>query len=68
MPDESCRNCGGELKKCTICVECRGTVSLICNVCGKRTTEQIHSICFNSEQKSNYSYFPRISYNLGIIA
>ena len=68
MPDESCRNCGGELKKCTICVECRDTVSLICNVCGKRTTERIHTVCFNSEQKSDNNHLPGIFYNLGIMA
>jgi RecJ-like exonuclease len=49
MPDESCRNCGGQLKKCTICAECRGTVSLVCIQCGTRTKEQIHALCFMAE-------------------
>ena len=49
MPDESCRNCGGQLKKCTICAECRGTVSLVCVQCGTRTNEKIHALCFIAE-------------------
>ncbi|MGQ0606335.1 MAG: hypothetical protein ACT4OD_05230 [Candidatus Nitrosotenuis sp.] len=49
MPDESCRNCGGTLRKCTICAECRGAVSLVCIQCGKRTQEQIHALCFIAE-------------------
>ena len=47
MPDESCRTCGGELAKCTICAECRKPISLICVKCGVRTAEQVHDSCFN---------------------
>lgn len=46
MPDESCRNCGGKLTKCTVCAECRMPVSMICLECGKRTGEQVHALCF----------------------
>ncbi|MBI5697363.1 MAG: hypothetical protein HZC29_02455 [Thaumarchaeota archaeon] len=49
MPDESCRNCGGQLKKCTTCAECRGAVSMICVQCGTRTQEQVHALCFMAE-------------------
>lgn len=47
MPDESCRTCGGELAKCTICAECRKPVSMICVQCGSRTKEQVHTFCFS---------------------
>jgi hypothetical protein len=46
MPDESCRMCGGELAKCTVCAECRKQVSMICVQCGGRTQEQVHYSCF----------------------
>lgn len=46
MPDESCRNCGGKLSRCTICAECRNVVSMICVECGTRTQEQVHALCF----------------------
>jgi len=46
MPDESCRHCGGNLTKCTICAECRMPVSMICMECGTRTGEQTHALCF----------------------
>ncbi|MFY9300530.1 MAG: hypothetical protein WAO91_05015 [Candidatus Nitrosotenuis sp.] len=49
MPDESCRNCGGQITKCTICAECRKAVSMVCVQCGKRTQEQIHALCFMPE-------------------
>jgi hypothetical protein len=46
MPDDSCRNCGGQLTKCTICAECRNAVSMVCVECGRRTIEQVHALCF----------------------
>ncbi|HSA98384.1 MAG TPA: hypothetical protein VLF17_04825 [Candidatus Nitrosotenuis sp.] len=46
MPDESCRTCGGELAKCTVCAECRKPVTMICVQCGTRTLEQVHDLCF----------------------
>ncbi|MEO9309053.1 MAG: hypothetical protein ABI337_02020 [Nitrososphaera sp.] len=49
MPDESCRNCGGQLTKCTICAECRNAVSMVCVRCGRRTKEQVHALCFMPE-------------------
>ncbi|HET8719605.1 MAG TPA: hypothetical protein VFM64_01250 [Candidatus Nitrosotenuis sp.] len=49
MPDESCRNCGGKLKRCTVCAECRSPVSMICADCNTRTVEQVHALCFIPE-------------------
>ncbi|MGQ0772687.1 MAG: hypothetical protein ACT4NT_07955 [Nitrososphaerota archaeon] len=51
MPDESCRNCGGQLAKCTICAECRSAVSMVCVQCGVRTAEQVHALCFMPEMQ-----------------
>ena len=60
MPDESCRLCGGELVKCTICAECRKPVGMICAKCGSRTKEQVHDCCFIlkfDETKQNSKIF-----------
>ncbi len=48
MPDESCRTCGGILKKCSLCAECRKVTQQICVKCGLKTIEQLHSDCFDS--------------------
>ena len=45
LPDESCRHCGGTLRDCTQCAECKGVISMICNICGTRTIEQFHNTC-----------------------
>ncbi len=45
MPDESCRNCGGNLINCSLCAECRGVIGMICATCGTRTLEQFHDSC-----------------------
>lgn len=45
MPDESCRKCGGVLVNCTLCAECRETISMICQNCGARTMERFHDYC-----------------------
>ena len=45
LPDESCRHCGGTLRNCTQCAECKGVISMICNICGTRTSEQFHDTC-----------------------
>jgi predicted amidophosphoribosyltransferase len=46
MPDESCRTCGGTLKKCSLCAECRKAIQQICTRCGLKTIEQLHADCF----------------------
>ena len=45
MPDESCRTCGGTLVNCSLCPSCRKMTQRICNICGFKTKEQIHSNC-----------------------
>ncbi len=45
MPDESCRNCGGNLNNCSLCAECKGVIGMICGACGTRTMEQFHDSC-----------------------
>ncbi|MGI0081808.1 MAG: hypothetical protein ACREAG_00690 [Nitrosopumilaceae archaeon] len=46
MPDESCRSCGGELRKSSLCAECRRVIQHICIKCGLKTEEHVHSNCF----------------------
>lgn len=45
MPDESCRNCGGNLVSCSLCAECKAVIGMICTSCGSKTTEQFHDSC-----------------------
>lgn len=47
MPDESCRTCGGTLVNCSLCPSCRKMTQRICNMCGFKTKEQIHSKCLH---------------------
>ena len=49
MPDESCRTCGGTLVNCSLCPSCRKMTQRICNICGFKTKEQIHSNCLHVE-------------------
>ena len=49
MPDESCRTCGGTLVNCSLCPGCRKMTQRICNICGFKTEEQIHSNCLYLE-------------------
>lgn len=48
MPDESCRTCGGELRKYTLCAECRKTLQWICKSCNF-TTLETHPHCLDLE-------------------
>lgn len=48
MPDESCRTCGGTLVNCSLCPSCRKMTQRICNMCGFKTKEQIHSKCLHN--------------------
>ncbi|QLH03119.1 hypothetical protein C5F47_05925 [Nitrosopumilus cobalaminigenes] len=47
MPDESCRNCGGNLSENTKCSQCFKPTSMICNHCEKCTQVQFHSFCMS---------------------
>ena len=49
MPDESCRICGGSLVNCSLCPSCRKITQRICNMCGFKTKEQVHSNCLYLE-------------------
>ena len=50
MPDGSCRTCGGELVKCSLCVECRKVVQKICKICKFTTERELHHECLNLEE------------------
>jgi len=49
MPDDSCRTCGGTLVNCSLCPSCRKMTQRICNICGFKTKEQVHSNCLYVE-------------------
>ena len=49
MPDESCRTCGGSLVNCSLCPSCKKAMQKICNICGSKTKEQVHSSCLYVE-------------------
>lgn len=46
MPDESCRKCGGQLRKHSVCAECRQEINQICIECGNMTELKFHAECF----------------------
>lgn len=46
MPDESCRKCGNELKRFSLCAECKQILRKICSKCGMICKEQFHPNCF----------------------
>jgi hypothetical protein len=46
MPDESGRKCGGEIKKYSLCAQCRHVTRKICIECGWLTLDQVHQDCF----------------------
>ena len=45
MPDESCRNCGGELKENLKCMQCKKATRFECLICAKKTPLQYHFVC-----------------------
>ncbi len=49
MPDESCRKCGKELIKCSICSKCRKTIQWICSTCVIKTGVEFHPTCLHLE-------------------
>ncbi len=53
MPDESCRNCGGSLVNNSLCPTCRKIKQRICNICGSKTEEQVHSNCLYLESSQS---------------
>jgi len=49
MPDESCRSCGGDLVRYSLCAECRKAIQKICKVCSLKTHEHLHQRCLHLE-------------------
>lgn len=49
MPDESCRTCGGELVRCSLCAECRKVTQWVCRMCHIKTHEHLHLDCLALE-------------------
>lgn len=49
MPDESCRSCGGELVRYSLCAECRKAIQKICKICSLKTHEHLHLRCLHLE-------------------
>ena len=47
LPDESCRNCGGNLIEAKKCSHCFKNVLMICKYCSTMTPEQFHSLCMS---------------------
>lgn len=50
MPDESCRNCGGELEEYLKCKVCKKTTRYACRTCNRKTSFKYHFLC-NIEQE-----------------
>jgi len=48
MPDESCRNCGGELANHTVCSGCRKSTQKKCKLCNHVTLLQHHPHCIKN--------------------
>ena len=69
MPDESCRKCGGILKKCSLCAECRKVTQHICVKCGSLTMDTLHINCFYSIEsigETRQSLIPMMNFELVI--
>ncbi|TLY04931.1 MAG: hypothetical protein E6K87_01980 [Thaumarchaeota archaeon] len=47
MPDQSCRICGGDLVKYSLCPHCRKITQYICGTCNMRTRESFHPSCLH---------------------
>lgn len=45
MPDESCRNCGGELEEYLKCNICKKITRYMCRKCNTKTLLQYHFLC-----------------------
>lgn len=43
MPDKSCRTCGGELLKWSICSDCKKVIQKICKGCSEKTVKEVHN-------------------------
>lgn len=48
LPDQSCRKCGGELLKYTLCAECKKVTQWACKLCNL-TTMETHAGCLYLE-------------------
>ena len=69
MPDESCRKCGGTLKRCSLCAECRQATQHICVKCGSLTLDNLHTSCFyviESVRESRQILTPMMNSGLAI--
>src|SRR3989475_7924007 len=53
MPDESCRTCGGELVRYSLCSECGKATQKKCNLCNNITRKQIHDRCTKTISLTN---------------
>ncbi len=53
MPDESCRTCGGELVRYSLCSECGKVTQKKCNLCNSLTRKQIHDKCTKTISLTN---------------
>jgi len=53
MPDESCRSCGGELVRYSLCSECGKVTQKKCNLCNIVTRKQIHDECTKTTSLTN---------------
>ena len=53
MPDESCRTCGGELVRYSLCSECGKVTQKKCNLCNSLTRKQIHAGCTKTTSLTN---------------
>ena len=53
MPDESCRTCGGELVRYSLCSECGKVTQKKCILCNNITRKQIHDICIKTTSLTN---------------
>ena len=45
MPDESCRNCGGQLVRHVMCEECREIIQYSCSKCNRKSDLRFHFDC-----------------------
>jgi len=69
MPDESCRKCGGILKRYSLCAECRKATQLICVKCGSLTMDTLHMNCFYNVdfvEESRQKLMPMMSFEIAI--
>ena len=67
MPDESCRKCGGMLKRCSLCAECRQATKHICVKCGSLTIDVLHVNCFYATESIQETRQALAPVNIGLV-